>query len=540
MSETKNRSNPIDDSAMSSRIFYSNTSATNGASSEAGPSKRQAMKGQWQTPPIGEFFPSVAPTTNGNINLPVRDLPVPSTSDDYARALQEAYRRGAEAAAALSQTRSVSSSVTSPIFSPSSTGLSTSKNSNLPLSAQTVPSSSNMANVLPSSVPSAPTAAASASTTGATNMGVPTPIPFLNANATSQTTAAPLGVHTSPLANANAPTTSRSPSVSQPMASYVSTQPQSVRTMQVEPTSVLSDSTQSTSGNIHFTNQPQPVLNSLGSNRSMSMPDMSSLENKVEDEEAKRLKRLARNRASARLRRLRKKTLVESYETEVGVLESSLAKLKAHKWGVGGDATAVLEALSMDRGQQKIDSEKRKELITSILGQQREQIRSLMDCQLETMILGRIAHYNEQGGESNGDDSTDLKLMDLLHDNDDLDSLSAELNEILNLTTEQKEKLRNSTSGIEEERKAIAVIDESLLALMSNSWLLNNGIEQCTDQFIEILNPTQVSKFLLWADHNSEAIDQLDYVNAPPANSAPNASPMFIFGVDEMNNVEDG
>lgn len=267
---------------------------------------------------------------------------------------------------------------------------------------------------------------------------------------------------------------------------------------------------------------------------------MSSLENKVEDEEAKRLKRLARNRASARLRRLRKKNLVESYETEVGVLESSLAKLKAHKWGVGGDATAVLEALSMDRGQQKIDSEKRKELITSILGQQREQIRSLMDCQLETMILGRIAHYNEQGGESNGDDSTDLKLMDLLHDNDDLDSLSAELNGILNLTMEQKEKLRNSTSGIEEERKAISVIDESLLALMSNSWLLNNGIEQCTDQFIEILNPTQVSKFLLWADHNSEAIDQLDYVNAPPANSAPNASPMFIFGVDEMNNVEDG
>lgn len=231
---------------------------------------------------------------------------------------------------------------------------------------------------------------------------------------------------------------------------------------------------------------------------------------------------------------------MESYEAEVGVLESSLAKLKAHKWGVGGDATAVLDALSMDRGQQKIDSEKRKELITSILGQQREQVRSLMECQLETMILARIAQCDDKGGESNGDEGTDLKMLDAVHDNDEMDSLTAELKEILDLTLEQKEKLRNSTQGIEEERRAIAVVDESLLALMSNTWLLNNGIEQCTDQFLEILNPTQVSKFLLWADHNSEAIDQLDYVNAPPANSAPSASPTFVFGVDEMNNVEDG
>jgi hypothetical protein len=156
------------------------------------------------------------------------------------------------------------------------------------------------------------------------------------------------------------------------------------------------------------------------------------------------------------------------------------------------------------------------------------------------MILARIAQCDDKGGESNGDEGTDLKMLDAVHDNDEMDSLTAELKEILDLTLEQKEKLRNSTQGIEEERRAIAVVDESLLALMSNTWLLNNGIEQCTDQFLEILNPTQVSKFLLWADHNSEAIDQLDYVNAPPANSAPSASPTFVFGVDEMNNVEDG
>jgi hypothetical protein len=47
--------------------------------------------------------------------------------------------------------------------------------------------------------------------------------------------------------------------------------------------------------------------------RSLSMPDMSTYA--AEAEEEKRLKRLARNRASARLRRLRKKNLVSAQST---------------------------------------------------------------------------------------------------------------------------------------------------------------------------------------------------------------------------------
>ena len=90
---------------------------------------------------------------------------------------------------------------------------------------------------------------------------------------------------------------------------------------------------------------------------------------------------------------------VESYEGKVGVLESSLAKLRQHRWGVGSNPEALLEALSMDRGQQTIDSEKRKELITSILTQQREQVRNVMDCQLENMVLGFVARHDGGGGQ---------------------------------------------------------------------------------------------------------------------------------------------
>ncbi len=223
----------------------------------------------------------------------------------------------------------------------------------------------------------------------------------------------------------------------------------------------------------------------------------------------------------------------------------------------------------MDRGQQKIDSAKRKELITSILTQQKEQVQNIMDCQLENMVLGWIARHDDNdgggngGGNSGGDDVEDKQMTDSGAESmsgatikcedddncnaqnnnhaeeDNLDNLANELKDILQLTPEQKKQLQKATEGVEEERKAIEVVDSSLTALLSNPWLMNNGIEECINQFTSIMNPTQMSKFMLWADHNAEAIDQLDYVNAPPAKSQPAAGPSFVFGIDDAPVGED-
>ena len=53
------------------------------------------------------------------------------------------------------------------------------------------------------------------------------------------------------------------------------------------------------------------------------------------------------------------------------------------------------------------------------------------------------------------------------------------------------------------------------------------------DGITQRINTGQVSKFLLWSDHNSEAIDQLDYVMAPSSSAPPGNGPMFVFGVDD-------
>ena len=223
----------------------------------------------------------------------------------------------------------------------------------------------------------------------------------------------------------------------------------------------------------------------------------------------------------------------------MGVLESSLAKLRAHTWGVGSDPTSLLDALSMDRGQQHVDAEKRRELIQSILAQQREQVQNIRECQLENMVLGWVARQDEKDGQEQEQE----KMADPEDEAAAIEEagLARELQDLLALTPEQKARLRKATEGIEEERRAIDTVDACLEAMSENSWLLNAGVEECTDRFMSILNPTQTSKFLLWTDNNSEAIDQLDYVKAPPADAPPASTPMFYFGMEEgMPHGDDG
>jgi hypothetical protein len=248
--------------------------------------------------------------------------------------------------------------------------------------------------------------------------------------------------------------------------------------------------------------------------RSVSLPDFQNQGNSVASagscananspssaaattpEEEKRRKRLARNRASARLRRLRKKNLVESYEGEVTVLEQALSKLRQHEWGGGdsnntiseatddgiedsdtkeagskitspapakGDHTALLEALSMERGQQALDQTARRELIKSILEQQREQVANLQEAHLEGRMLGWLvrqsasldgnekdafmaeaAPVTSQGETPIASSAAEGKIK--LEEENKLDEeeleIAKELQEILNLSPEQEDQLR--------------------------------------------------------------------------------------------------
>jgi len=250
-------------------------------------------------------------------------------------------------------------------------------------------------------------------------------------------------------------------------------------------------------------------------------------------EDDKRRKRLSRNRTSARLRRLKKKNLVETYESEVSVLESSLKKLQCHDWGSSEENhDCLLEALSMDRGgQQSLSIEERNKLITDILKQQCDQVDNLLDAQTEIMVL----HWLTQMQQQNNEYSTDVTQEEK--------EIQTELEEILQLSDTQRAQLSHASEGAHNDYSSITTIQTCLRSLLENEYLVKSELEDVyIEPFMSIFHPSQISKFLLWCDHNSDAIDQLDFVNAPQEIDSLDVGPKFVFGIEEAGvngNIDD-
>jgi len=216
-------------------------------------------------------------------------------------------------------------------------------------------------------------------------------------------------------------------------------------------------------------------------------------------------------------------------------LEKTLQQLKAHEWGIpttGPAATvaansekshqSLLEALCMDRGQQVISSEQRAQQCQDILEQQLQQMELLRQVQFEQQLLAAAST-----GELKDDDP-------------ELAEMTAELNQLLGLSDDQKDKLRNGSKGLDDEMSALDTVFSSLVMMKENEWLLNQGVQDITDQLTSILHKNQMSKFLLWADANVEAIDQLDHVHAAPKTTPHPQGPIFTFGVETTPMEEEG
>lgn len=265
------------------------------ANSEA--SKRMALAGQWRTPPLPVFPTSASssqqttmqlgPLVSSTPTVPlppdplqVTSLPIPVNSEDYAKALQEAYRRGAEAAAALvqqQQQQHVVPSASCPNF------VNISTITGVTVAAPTTPSAME-APVITSSAP-APIASMPAT--------APPIAPFSITQSASQP----------------------------PLSANVKVPPPSSASMMPP---------------LHPPTSSTGISSAGGPSRSMSLPDMASYAAREKAEEEKRQKRLARNRASARLRRLRKKNLVRNNLVKHGMtcLNLELWLIRVWDWSV--------------------------------------------------------------------------------------------------------------------------------------------------------------------------------------------------------------
>ncbi|GAX23336.1 hypothetical protein FisN_27Lh110 [Fistulifera solaris] len=241
--------------------------------------------------------------------------------------------------------------------------------------------------------------------------------------------------------------------------------------------------------------------------RSFSMPDMSVYASQKQ-EDIKRHKRLARNRASARIRRLRKKHLVDAYESEVKSLGSTLQRLKEHEWGNGDDHPNLLQLLSMERGQDDVEASQRQEVVASILSQQLQVVQQLQELMQEQYALYEVATS----------DTIDFE----------------ELASILELTPSQRNQIRDQATGWMQEWQALQTVEASLIRMQENEWLSKNGVSEMAEELYALFNKNQLTKFLIWTDINRDAIDLVNIVNTKSNMSIEHDGPVFQFGVENI------
>ena len=125
-------------------------------------------------------------------------------------------------------------------------------------------------------------------------------------------------------------------------------------------------------------------------------------------------------------------------------------------------------------------------------------------------------------------------LCQLIHSSSSNKEDRDDLKQMLQLTSEQMQQLASQAIGWNEEYAALQTVKAALTDLKNQSWLWNEGCNSIKSQFLNILHKNQVSKFLLWCDHNTEAIDELDFVHAPEAVPT---GPVFSFGADASEGV---
>ena len=311
--------------------------------------KLRALAGQWKTPPMPAYAsamharpkqhimhqhsPPITTSSNDNIGsgkiMTTSSLPprasLPDNSEEYAKALQEAYRKGAEAAALMAQQQQIPSAASCPNFSTGSSqqqpasSTSTAVNNGITSVDETAMATSVNAFQLDHQIHPPPQQQMSTTIPDPLSSSMPPPLPPSAATSAVHHQHHP---HQTQITYASQHLAEQQPFLqpqrSQQQQYHVTTQQQT----QMTATPLLQPVTASSAAPRH----PKPIKAAASKQsklqsqqqqpgRSLSMPDMSTYTAEAEDE--KRLKRLARNRASARLRRLRKKNLVSRIEMNI-------------------------------------------------------------------------------------------------------------------------------------------------------------------------------------------------------------------------------
>nr|CCA22125.1 conserved hypothetical protein [Albugo laibachii Nc14]CCA23384.1 conserved hypothetical protein [Albugo laibachii Nc14] len=215
----------------------------------------------------------------------------------------------------------------------------------------------------------------------------------------------------------------------------------------------------------------------------MRCPDLLSIYQKLQEEDDRRQRRLERNRASAKMRREKKRTMVEVYEAKVNKLEHSLNLIRGHSFGVGKENDLV-NALDYCGGEHlrhvMMSKEAKQERLTRMLSQHCRFSDSIRKASWEIQVL------------------TD-------HKSKLFESLKTEVG----LSEEQIGFLRSMSTNIADEGFHLEIINKCFSALRAHEWLFFSGMETLFSNTKTALTVQQLQKLLRFTTENQKTISDL-------------------------------
>ena len=244
--------------------------------------------------------------------------------------------------------------------------------------------------------------------------------------------------------------------------------------------------------------------------------------------EIKRDRRLARNRASARLRRQRKRSTIETLEHRIENLNLRIEKLQAYSFGSGLERGSKLSPDIGSRNQ-PMSQPKEKVRIESTkyyLDNTCRDMKIVLNNQVFAALMNCVNGATESTVERRG--------------------LQQELRDILDLSEAQKHNLTQELDTLapgnnvaHQYTTMCALLQCSMVGIDSN-WFDSELHKKVTDTFLESVTEEQNKRYMNWSDRNTDAISLLscsrptetDTTNSYmyPAAGTRQGKPVFYFG----------
>ena len=260
-------------------------------------------------------------------------------------------------------------------------------------------------------------------------------------------------------------------------------------------------------------------------NKTASCPDLShmkAVQLKIQKEDERRQKRLARNRESARLRRLRKKTTVEHLRLETATLDETLRRLKIsvanaerqHRQ-INAQATPLYATFLPNSTNFKKTPSRRHHNMNFIFEQCFAEVEML-----EKEIMYPCAVVNYMLNNENDDSTDDVDKMDEDEEFDALDIIdrakgmsSPEKQKHAACPSieseEQRTKIEELMVHIETEATMLKTLKCLLKIFKQKKWHTGGDTDTWDEALLSVLSLEQAQRYFRWTAGNQDTIKRL-------------------------------